>query len=241
MKTFFILITIILAFSSAALAETSAQIVSIRGEVKVRYGVEEKWYPAAKGMMLKYIDTILSGENGQVLLRTSDQKTFILGANAVLDIADLRDIQEKDMFLYLMAQKVNQLETPNTKTRLRVGNVSVIHGSLSKADENATVDSTQALAWAALEKNGAVALLQQKFVTNSIIKLYKIINHYGSRINLGEIYFYIGKGFEKINKTGQAIDAYEKSLEYYNNKPNDSAKLRINGINKMIISLKKEQ
>lgn len=237
MKTFLTLITIILAFSPAALAKTSAQIVSIRGDVKVRYGVEEEWHPAAKGMMLRYIDTILSGKNGMVLLKTSDQKTFILGANAVLDIADLRDIRQKDMFLFLMAQKVNRLETPNTKTRLRVGNVSVIHGSLNKATEKTDIDSTQAVAWAALEKNAAVALLEQKYVTNSIIKLYQIINHYGSRINLGEIYFYIGKGFEKINKTGQAIDAYQKSLEYYTKKPDDSNKLRIKTINEMIASL----
>ncbi len=237
MKTLLVTIILVLMTSKFIKAEITVQIISVSGDVSVRYGLDEKWQPAAAGMILKDIDTILSGENAEVILKTGEQKTFMLGSNAILDIADLRKVQEKELFLYLMSKKVDQIEPPDKKTRLRVGNVSVVHGSLNKTGDSSAVDTGRSK-WAILEKNGALALQMQKYYTNSIIKLHKIIEKYEAQINKGEIYFYIAKGFEAINKDGQAIDAYKKSINYYESSEDDNSKKKIVEIRKQINKLK---
>jgi len=238
MKKKFILIVYFFLITFAKGAEINVQIMSVSGEVKIRYGLEESWHKANNGVILKNIDTILTGENSETVLKINDQKTFILGSNAILDIAELRNIQEKELFLYLMSKKVEQIEAPDKKTRLRIGNVSVVHGSLNQKTDSTGIDSMQAKEWSVREKNGALALQLQKYYTNSIMKLHKVIDNYGYYINNGEIYFYIGHGFEAINQTGQAIDAYIKSRDYYAQKIDSTAKQKVIEINNLLEKLK---
>ncbi|KAA3611164.1 MAG: hypothetical protein D8M58_14410 [Calditrichaeota bacterium] len=238
MKLFFVLITILLFASISFGSDTGVKIVSIKGDVNVRYGLDEKWHPAATGMILKDIDTILSGENAEVILKTSDEKTFNLGSNSILDIADLRRVQERELFLYLMSKKVDKIEIPKNKTRLRVANVSVVHGALKKGSDSTEVDTSNVY-WFLMEKNGALALQIQKYYTNSIIKLHKLLDKYGSQVNQAELYFYIAKGFEAIDKNGQAIDAYEKSLNLFKEKNENPPKDKIDEIREHIQKLKK--
>jgi hypothetical protein len=57
-------------------------------------------------------------------------------------------------------------------------------------------------------------------------------------INPGEIYFYIARGFNAIDKTGQAIDAYEKSLDYYSADNTETSQQRAQEIETIIKKLR---
>ncbi|MGH7451121.1 MAG: hypothetical protein ACRENG_07245 [bacterium] len=198
-------------FISTASAAPAVKIVSLSGEVKVRRGVEEAWHWTAAGMMLEDIDTILTGEASAVVLETSDGATFRLGSYTILDIADLRKITEREMFLYLMSNKVNQIPARQEKTRLRIGNVSVIHGT-SKAESSRRAAEDESQSWIQ-ETNGAKALYDQHYYPNAIVKLHKILAKYPNFEDCGELHFYLGKAFEAMNKPGQAGDAYKVALE----------------------------
>lgn len=207
-----VLHTFVLVLSTQiASAATAVKILSFSGEVKVRYGVEETWHPAAAGMMLKEIDTILTGEASTVVLETAEGSTFRLGSYAILDIADLRKITEREMFLYLMSQKVNQIPARDEKTRLRIGNVSVVHGE-SKAGSSNRAAEDDSQDWLQ-EINGARALYDQRYYPNTIVKLHKILIKYPIISDCGAIHFYLGRAFEALNKSGQANDAYQAALE----------------------------
>lgn len=201
----------LIGFISTASAVPAVKIVSLSGEVKVRRGVEEGWHLAAPGMRLEEIDTILTGEASAVVLETSDGTTFRLGSYAILDIADLRKITEREMFLYLMANKVNQIPTRQEKTRLRIGNVSVIHGT-SKAESPRRTVEDESQIWVQ-ESNGAKALYDQHYYPNAVVKLHKILAKYPNLEDCGEIHFYLGKAFEALSKPGQARDAYKTVLD----------------------------
>ncbi len=195
-----------IGFISTASAAPAVKIISLSGEVKVRRGVEETWHLAAAGMMLEEIDTILTGEASAVVLETPDGATFRLSNYAILDIADLRKITEREMFLYLMSNKVNQIPARQEKTRLRIGNVSVIHGGKAEPTHRATEDESQI--WIQ-ESNGAKALYDQHYYPNAVVKLHKILAKYPGLEDCGEIHFYLGKAFEALSKPGQAGDAYK--------------------------------
>ena len=189
-----------------------ATIRSVAGEVKIRRGVEETWQPAAVGMVLKDMDTILTGRDGIVSLSFSANRTFRLGNNSMLDIVELREISEKELFLFLMSRKVEKIEPGPGKTRLRIGNVSVVHGE-AKAKPGAANENFDSANFLIQEKNGARALFEQELYPNAIIKYHKILGKYNQVNDCGEIYFYLGKAFEAMSQPGQAIDAFEEAID----------------------------
>ena len=59
-------IALMLAVASSALF-SAARLETVQGDVQVRRGVEEKWSPAAVGINLEDIDTILTLEGKKIL------------------------------------------------------------------------------------------------------------------------------------------------------------------------------
>jgi len=202
----------VIGSAQIAFAAPTVKIISVSGEVKIRRGVEENWQRAAAGMSLEEIDTILTGEAATVTLETQEGETFRLGSYAILDIADLRKITEREMFLYLMSQKVHQIPERPEKAKLRVGNVSAIHGE-SKDDAARNKSAREESQNWKQEANGAQALYEQGYYPNAVVKLHKVLAKYPNREDCGEIHFYLGKAFAVLNKPGQAIDSYKVVLE----------------------------
>jgi hypothetical protein len=196
--------------SQLVFAAHEAKIVKIKGEVKVRRGLEETWQVASRGMDLNIIDSILILE-GEVELEIQDGLSFRLSSNSMLDIADLRKITRKQMFLFLMTEKVDKIPPRAEKTKLKIGNVSVVHGE-SKAKTSTSKMNDVEQKWQQ-ELNGAKALFRQDYYPNSIVKLHKIHKKYSSTNDFGEIHFYLGKAFEEMDESGQAVDAYQIAME----------------------------
>jgi tetratricopeptide (TPR) repeat protein len=222
--TYTVLFVILSAYTVHA--ENSVTVIETHGDVHVRYGVEENWYPATPGLLLRDIDTIMTGEGGEVILQLQDGRRFILGRNSVLDIADLRFVMQKELFLYLTTQKVKRIELPDKNASLRIGNVSVVHGENRNADST-EIDSSEVKGWTP-EFNGARALYKQKYFPNAVIKLHKILERYVLGDDSAQIYFYIGKSLEALKMTGQAIDAYQFVVDHFEQKKagDEKAKLR---------------
>lgn len=207
----------LLILSQLIFAEIAVKIINTKGEAKVRYGVDEKWKTATQGITLKEIDTILTGEGGEIILQLDGGKKFILGSNSILDIGDLREIQEKELFLFLMSKKVEKFEPRKGKTQLRIGNVSSVYGEDKTIFDNSNEFFTSE-DLATKQFNGALALFIQEYYTNTLYKLHNIIEKYASNIEIGRIQFYIAKAFEALGKEGQSLDSYKKVVETYGNK-----------------------
>lgn len=206
---------IILMLSITVFVQTGfsmeVKIVKMSGEVNIRHGVDELWQPASLDIFLKDIDSILTGEKGEVILQVEEGRQFHLGPNSLLDIADLREISEKELFLYLMKSKLGKVEKRNGKTPLRIGNVSVVHGTYQDTAQQELMlpspESEEQL------KNGIRALYTQQYYPNTILKINKTIEDQNIPDQCGELHYYLGSSFEKLDKPGQAIDAFEKAVQ----------------------------
>jgi hypothetical protein len=212
-KKYKIIIALIFGIVVNAL-KADVKIIEAKGNVMVRFGIEESWNNAQIGSILKNIDSILSGEDGNVILELDSGMKFKLGANTILDIADIREIQERELFMYLMSQKIDKLETPQENTPVKVGNVSIIHGD-SKQVEKPIEKGKEQEDWYPFEVNGALALYDQHYYPNTIIKCMKIQNKYDPIRDKGKIDYYIAKSFEGLNDNAQARDAYKQALDEY--------------------------
>lgn len=194
------------------LTETGVKVRSLRGDVRIRRGLEEAWHPAGVGMLLEDIDTILTGEASEVLLVLVEGNLFTLGSNSIMDIGDLRKITERELFLYLMSQKLKRIEKRGEKSKLRIENISVVRAERKGSEIKDNQEISRSDMWRR-EINGARALYTQRYYPNTVVKLYKVLEKYSSMDDCGEIHFYIGKSFEALSETGRAIDAYQQVLE----------------------------
>lgn len=204
-------LVIMFGFGLSTSDYAAIQIIQIKGEAKIRRGLEEGWQQAGVGMLLENLDTILTLEGAEVLLKIDPNVTFRLGSNAVLDLADLRRITERELFLYLMQQKMNGIEPRKEKIPLRVPNVSVLHGGLQSAS-SALVNQPDTTWWVK-EFNGAQALYSQAYFPNTVVTLHKILQRYPKVNDCGQIHFCLGQALEALEKTGQALDAYQAALQ----------------------------
>jgi hypothetical protein len=213
MKNFNKLMTflIILTIPPLNLLAETAWIIEISGDVKFRRGVEENWNVASKDILLEDIDSIWTGEDGKVTLRLSDNRQFSMSQNAMLDITDLRIIPEDDLFLILMKEKIKKIDNSKGKIPLEIGTVSVVHGASKDSSglyiETDTLDQQKAV------KNGIRALFLQEFYANTIVKVQQFYHYFSLGNECGELHFYVGRSFEMLNQFGQAMEAYEISIE----------------------------
>ena len=204
-----------------ARAGLTARIDRISGDAQVRYGLSEAWNPAVAGIVLREIDTILTGETGSVTLILEDGREFVLGPNCILDIGDLRQIVEDELFLFLMSEKVSTLPRATEKRKIRIGNVSSPHAGKIDIDSSAVnSDSAAAGSWFEREVNGARALYDQAYYSNAVIKMHKLIQKYSPLRDCSQVYIYMARAFEFLKMPGQAADTYQAILDLYSTEAN---------------------
>jgi hypothetical protein len=187
------------------------KIIEVKGDVHIRQGVEETWQTAKPGILLEDIDSILSGKNGRAVLETDDGRRFELSSNSQIDIADLRQLSNEELFLHLMKEKLKKIGTRQGKTPLRVGTVSAVHGSSQDSLQNSpaiemVVDPEPVL-------NGIRDLFIQDYYPNTILKIHRFIDLYPVTSDCGELSYYLGRSFEELQQPGQAMEAYRTSIQ----------------------------
>lgn len=209
METKLNILAVLLLLSQTVYAATGVKIVQLSGEVKVRRGVEEKWEAAANGILLEESDTIMTLETGEVVLELANGSRFRLSANAILDIAELREITERELFLLLMQEKVGKLKPDSGKIPLRLGEVSAVRGE----NRNATSAAKRLAApdWQ-LETNAARAMRAQNYLPNAALKLHRLQRKHPTREDCGEVSFELAQTFEALRQKGKARDAYQAAL-----------------------------
>jgi len=61
--------------------------------------------------------------------------------------------------------------------------------------------------------NGSRDLFTQDYYPNTILKIHRFINLYTVTSDCGELYYYLGYSFEKLQQPGQAMEAYRTSVQ----------------------------
>ncbi len=213
MKKLLILLTVCTPLAINSSAPANVKIISASGTVQVRRGMEEDWQQAKVGMSLKEIDTIMVGEGGSTTLELENAVRFTLGSMSMLDIGDLRSITERELFLFLMSEKISNIEAEGEKPKLHIENVSVVRAD----NKNKQSDSDRNIEphdMSKMEINGAKALYEQEYYPNAIMKLHRILNKTITEDAVVHAFFYLGKSFESIDETGRAVEAYKATLKY---------------------------
>ena len=190
-------------------ALSQLKIIDVSGDVRVRWGIEESWNEAGVGMVLRPEDSIQTGESGVVVLQLKNGKTVKMTGNAYIDIIECRKITEKEFFLALISEKVQNLKKQD-KLKLEIGDVTVIHGD-NRSQGNMPQKAQSNDLWR-LELGGADILDQHNMSMNAILKMKKIMRQYEPKDG-GEIQYKIGTIFEKLGYSGHAQEAFRRVID----------------------------
>lgn len=204
-----LLIILILLFLNQSRAISQVKIVRVSGDVRVRWGIEESWNKAFVGMVLRPEDSIQTGNSGMAVLQLKAGTELKMTSNAYIDIVECRQITEKQFFLALMSEKVMNLEKQD-KLRLKIGDVTVIHGADRRPD-SARYEALPDELWR-LELAGAEILDHHNLSMNAILKMKKIVRQYDPDDG-GEIQLKMGTIFQKLGYSGHAQEAFQRVLE----------------------------
>ena len=207
LKSLQFFIVIVLFAAGAGQADTI--IRQVRGEVKIRRGLEENWVDAHAGDRLHELDAVLSQE-GMVILKMQDGSTFKLGSHSILDISDLRRISRQEMFLFIMSEKVKKMP-PRKSSVLRSENFSSVHGEKQSLHKK-TIKKSATPEWK-MQLNAARAMYDQRLYPNAVVKLHKILDRFSKRADCGDVSLYLAKSFEALDEPGQALDNYHQALD----------------------------
>jgi len=207
----FVLYLIFCVLASNVFSQNRVKVMSTRGDVRIRRGLEETWRPAGVGMDLDQIDTILTGEDGEVVLFLDGSSRFTMGGHSILDISDLRAITQRELFLYLMSQKISKIERHPENSKLRIADVNVVRAENKGSEISDTSPEIGGDRWR-WETNGAAALYGNRYYTNTVLKLHKILEKYPEVSDCGLIHYTLGKAFEALDEFGKASDAYRQAV-----------------------------
>ena len=210
-----IICSLLILVTSLNIFAGQVRIVDMTGKVQVRHGLDVEWKNAAVGALLEDLDTILTGERGEVVLELADQGRFTLSSNSMLDIADLRKITEKELFLYLTRQKINRIEPRDERQKINLTRVTVIHGESKDSTTQGRYERDPMVA--APAKNGIRALYHQGYYPNTIIKLDRMFAEGNVFGDCGEFHYYLGHSLEEVTQHGKALDTYRELIKQYSN------------------------
>jgi hypothetical protein len=180
------------------------RVVSVRGNVYVRHGVEEKWGRIAAGDMLKPDDSIKLPENSGATLSVNEKSTLKIPERVILDLADLRQLTREELLLKLAMEQVRSVPA-RERGGFAVPRTTTVHGS-----DRGTVPIAKPgnLDDGLMRLGGARFLYTGKFFATCILKVKEIFRVWPELSGKSEDRIMVARAMENMNLKGEALAEY---------------------------------
>jgi len=184
----------------------------VKGDVKVRSGVDEDWQATAAGDELKPHDSIRTGRKGSavLLIRSKGDGGIIsrkikIPAEVLLDLSDVRDLSQEELMLTLTMERVRASSYEWKSSELHIPNATVIHGEKPVAQAVLKADDKEL---AALQMNGTKVLFAYGFYPTCALKALRIMERFPSLHEKFEHRFMVAESLERSHLKGEALSEY---------------------------------
>ena len=206
MKTLVTLAACVLAGVQLSLAQIKA--VDVKGDVRVRHGVDREWRTAQRGLELKPDDSMMAGKRSRALILVNGKKRVVIPENAVVDLVDFRVLSRQDLLLQLAMERIRSVPAEE-RNDPGVPQTTISHGS-EQVQPHETVRS---LEFGRLQLNGTRVLFDNGYYatcalrTKEVLRLYPELSH-DSRSRL-----MVAAALEKENLHGEALTEYSALMK----------------------------
>ncbi len=203
--------------ATTAIGQEGFKVISVKGKAMLRMGLSEKWEPVKVNDVLKPADTILSGENCEIVLETPQNTQFVINKNTLLDLADVRPLTIYELLLFLTDKELDKIPYEENKETISETKIGVIHGD-KKSFESSGINITNE-DMTAYKLAGIEALLNNKYTESAIARFSVLTSRYEMKKEFLPVAFKTGKALEQLSLLGNARDIYEEITAKFPNDP----------------------
>lgn len=197
-STIFILIS---AFSVFA----NVKIISIKGNVTIRHGVQQDWVSVAVGDVLRPDDSIKLEKISSAVLLIDEKTKVTLPEATIIDISDLRTLTQEELLLLLAMEHVRSIPPSHNNNDLELPRTTSVHGA--KIGEKETISQNKPND-CLLRLNGTKVLYDNGFYATSVLKTKKVFRLCPELNKMINFRLLVANALEKMNLKGEAISEY---------------------------------
>lgn len=227
------ILPILLIYLAGSLS-VSAQfkIVFIKGEIKVRYGMNEQWQDLKSDAILKLEDAISVGKKSSVVIQVSEDKKILIPEQSIIELSDLRRLTKEDLLLKLAMDKILTVPPQQRKYDLMPAPAAVIHGenkNVVNLGDKKTFESAMKIL------KGARVLYEHNFYGTCALRIKEVFRLYPDVQNEYEYKLIAARSLEKSELYDEALNEYVSiSLEKLDPQQRDIVKESINILRKKL-------
>ncbi len=195
--------TLLIALTLSSFADVKVQ--GIKGDVKVRHGVNEEWTAIKIGDVVNIEDAIMVGEKSSTVLLIDGTKKIAVAENSIVDVSDLRALSQEELLLKLAMDRILSVPTQDRDNDLTPARTTIIHGDKKESTQRPKTISTDI---AIMQLNGAKVLYDNSYFGTCILRVKEVFR-INPTIDIDLDYKLLtAKAFEKSNLPGEALNEY---------------------------------
>ncbi len=184
------------------------KLLSVKGDVKVRRGVNEQWQQIKTGDILNYDDAIFIGNKSAGTVSINGQKKIALPEKTIVEISDLRFLSKEELLLKLAMDRIIAVPQQDRRNELMPAQTTIIHGE-KKSEKSAAVPNAFGTVENALKMlNGAKLLFDNKFYGTCALRVREVLRIHPTIDTGAEYKLLTANSLEKAELYDEALNEY---------------------------------
>jgi hypothetical protein len=190
-------------------AIANIKVLSVKGDVAVRQGMNEEWQKVVRGDVLKPEDSIRLLKNSTATLLLDNNKTLTIPDHVILDLADLREMSQEELLLKLAMESIRSLPVKKSNDDLEIPTTTTIHGKNVLPETQVETNITDI---DKLRLNGVKVLYQNKYYAGCVLRAKEIFRIFPPLAKNLEVRFLVAEALEAMKLNGEALSEYQALL-----------------------------
>jgi hypothetical protein len=203
-----IVLFLIAAFAATAVAG-EMKVVTVKGDVYVRRGVQENWQRISSGDILKPEDSIKSGKRSSASILVDERRKLVIPEMVIIDASDLRTLSQDELLLKLAMEHVRSVPVRQPSNgEVEIPRTTTVHGSLkSEADD---VIEPLSIEVGMMQLNGTKVLCDNGFFATAVLKAKETLRRAPALNSRVDVRLMIATAMEKMKLNGEALTEYSE-------------------------------
>jgi hypothetical protein len=201
-RTLVIVMVLFLIVGSLA---AQLKVVSVKGDVSVRHGINEQWVAVAQGDVLKPEDSIRLAKKASATLLTENKTRLQIPEMTVLDLSDLRMLTQEELLLKLAMERVRVVPDKGRENDFHIPRTTTMHGA-NMGGNDAGVP--QGVNTGVMQINGVKVLYNNGFYATSVLKAKEIFRLVPQTASMIDARLLVAGALEKMDVNAEALTEY---------------------------------
>jgi len=198
-----------LVLVAAVTMYADVKIVSFKGNVQVRRGINEHWQQVSVGDVLKPEDSIKMEKQSSAVIIIDGKLRLEIPDQVIVDLSDLRNLTQQELLLMLAMERVRSVGPQKRDDDLLVPRTTTMHGSNREPLPSA---KPPVPSMSQMQLNGTKVLYEHGFYATCVIKSKEIFRTNLEMLKNFDARLRVAGALEQMNLIGETLEEYSGLL-----------------------------